>query len=55
MSLGELFPGNLGRVVLTRVALRLRMPELLRTAPTAALDPVLADKIAAAAAAVRQG
>ncbi len=41
MTLFKLFPGNTGRVELTRVALRLRRPELLRMKPTSPLDPGL--------------
>jgi hypothetical protein len=55
MTLGELFPGNVGRVVLTRVAVRLRMPALLKTPPTAVLDEELAAIVVAAAEAVKRG
>lgn len=38
MTLGELFPGRMGRVVLTRVAIRVRRPDLLKMPPSTALE-----------------
>lgn len=55
MTLGELFPGNVGRVVLTRVAVRLRMPVLLRMTPSDELPGDIASLVEEAAAAVKRG
>lgn len=54
-TLAELFPGNIGRVVLTRVAVRLRMPALLKTPTSTPLDGDLYARVVAAAEAVRRG
>jgi len=43
-TLNDLFPGRMGRVELTRIAVRLRMPQLLRTNA----DEALADDVVAA-------
>lgn len=55
MTLGELFPGKLGRVQLTRVAVRLRRPDLLKLAPATVLEPELVLKLQQAADAVKGG
>lgn len=55
MTLGELFPGKVGRVELTRVALRLRRPDLLRMKPTAQLDSATQAKLESALNQVRRG
>jgi len=55
MTLSELFPGNVGRVELTRVALRLRRPDLLRMKPNAQLDADTVNKLQSALAQVRRG
>lgn len=55
MTLTQLLPGNMGRVVLTRVALRLRRPDLLRMSCEIPLDPALLDTLLPAIDAVRRG
>jgi ABC-type polar amino acid transport system ATPase subunit len=55
VTIAELLPGNMGRVVLTRAALKLRKPELLRMDPTTPLDPELLEQLTAAVDAVRKG
>lgn len=55
MTLNTLFAGNMGRVVLTRVALRLRKPELLKMTPDQPLDAALAEILVAARDAVNRG
>lgn len=55
MTLGELFPGKLGRVQLTRVAVRLRRPDLLKLALDAELEAELLQKLQTAMAAVKEG
>jgi hypothetical protein len=45
MTIGELFPRNTGRVQLLRVALKLRMPELLKLSPTEPLPSELRIKL----------
>lgn len=55
MTLSELFPGNVGRVELTRVAVRMRRPDLLRMPPTVQLDTATAQQLQAALAQVRRG
>ncbi len=42
MTLQELFPGKMGKVELTRIAIRLRMPELLRASMDSPLEPSIA-------------
>jgi hypothetical protein len=55
MTLDSLFTGNMGRVVLTRVAVRLRKPELLKMTASAPLDPAMIDMLIAARDAVKRG
>jgi hypothetical protein len=55
MNLCELLPGNMGRVVLTRVALRLRRPDLLKMSDQVPLDAALLATLMTAIAAVRKG
>jgi hypothetical protein len=55
MTLTELLPGNMGRVVLTRVALRLRRPDLLKMPVEIQLDPDLLATLMPAIAAVKKG
>jgi len=55
MTIGSIFPGKMGRVELTRVAIRLRMPELLKKSPNEKLEPELADKLKIALTDVRKG
>jgi hypothetical protein len=55
MTLTELLPGNMGRVVLTRVALRLRRPDLLKMPVEVQLDPDLLATLMPAIAAVKKG
>ena len=55
MTLSTLFAGNMGRVVLTRVALRLRKPELLKMTADQPLDAALVDMLVAARDAVNRG
>ena len=55
MTLTELLPGNMGRVVLTRVALRLRRPDLLKMPIETPLDPALLAALLPAIDAVRKG
>jgi hypothetical protein len=43
MTMDDLFPGNIGRMKLTRVILRLKRPDLRNLPPAQALDPALAD------------
>jgi len=54
-TIGEMFPGNMGRVRLTRVALKLRMPTLLQTPPDQALDAALLTKLTLCLAEVQKG
>lgn len=55
MTLAILFKGNLGRVTLTRVALRLRRPDLLVIPTDQPLEPGLVDVLVAARDAVNRG
>lgn len=55
MTIGEIFPGNMGRVRLTRVALKLRMPALLRMPPEQSLDQELLEKLTICLAEVQKG
>lgn len=55
MTIGEIFPGNMGRVRLTRVALKLRMPALLRMAPEQSLEQELLEKLTTCLAEVQKG
>lgn len=54
-TIGELFPGNMGRVQLTRVALKMRMPALMQMAPHQPLDAVLLTKLTHCLAEVQKG
>ncbi len=55
MTLSQLFPGKMGRVDLARVAIRLRMPDLLKMTPAEVMAPELATKLTEALAAVKKG
>lgn len=55
MKLQELFPGKMGRVELTRVALRLRRADLLKMSPDQELDETTRAALEAALADVRRG
>ncbi len=55
MTISELLPGNMGRVVLTRVALRLRRPDLLKMSVAVPLDPALIAMLLPAIEAVKKG
>ena len=55
MTINALFAGNMGRVVLTRVALRLRKPELLKMTPDQPLEAALVEMLVATRDAVNRG
>ncbi|MBE2251254.1 MAG: hypothetical protein IAE78_17065 [Myxococcus sp.] len=55
MTIAELFPGNMGRVWMTRVALRLRMPELMKLVPSTTLEAELQRRLAATLDEVKRG
>lgn len=55
MTIEEIFPGNVGRLVMARVILRLRMPELARMARNATVSPTLESQLRAAIDAVKKG
>ena len=54
-TLMELFPGDMGRVRLTRVALKLRMPALLKMQPEQLLDSALLTRLTNCLAEVQRG
>ena len=54
-TIESLFPGKMGRVMLTRVAIRMRRPELLKMNKTEVLAEELADKVREALAMVKKG
>lgn len=54
-TIGDIFPGNMGRVRLTRVALKLRMPALLTTAADLSLDSSLVVRLMTCLAEVQKG
>jgi len=54
-TLNQLFPGNLGRLKLLRVMLRLGMPELRSQNPNLPLDPMLERRIRQALREVEEG
>lgn len=54
-TIAELFPGNMGRVQLTRVALKIRMPALMTMPPHEVIEPGLLQKITSALADVKKG
>ena len=54
-TIAELFPGNMGRVRLTRVALRLRMPALLQMQADQLIDAGLLTKLTVCLAEVQKG
>lgn len=55
MTINDLFPGKVGRVELTRVAVRMRRPDLLRCPPTRQLDAKTVAILQAAQLEVRRG
>ncbi|MCA9713685.1 MAG: hypothetical protein H6713_13650 [Myxococcales bacterium] len=55
MTLSELFPGNMGRVELTRVAVRLRLPTLLTMRVDEHVEPALETRLRQALVEVRRG
>ncbi|MCC6876451.1 MAG: hypothetical protein IT378_19260 [Sandaracinaceae bacterium] len=55
VTIADLFPGAMGRVWLSRVALRLRDPSLLRLPPQTVLDAAEVTRLRAALADVREG
>ncbi len=55
MTLQELFPGKMGKVELTRIAIRLRMPQLLKSPTDAPLDEALVATLQTALDTVRKG
>jgi hypothetical protein len=55
MTLDALFVGNMGRVELTRVAIRLRMPTLLKMRPGETLSPDLCAVLQQALLDIRRG
>ena len=54
-TLNQIFPGNLGRLKLLRVVLKLGMPELKHMNPNQSLDPMLERRIRQALYEVEQG
>ena len=54
-TITALFPGNMGRVRLTRVALKLRMPALLQMPADQLLDPALLAKLTSCLVEVQKG
>ena len=54
-TLDSLFPGKMGRVVLTRVAIRLRRPDLLKTPGDQQLDSATISELEAARDLVSHG
>ena len=54
-TLNHMFPGNLGRLKLFRVMLRLGMPELRGHNPNEPLDPLLERRIRQALREVEEG
>jgi len=55
MTLEDLFPGRMGRVVLTRVAIRVRRPDVLKLPSTTELDDHLVTLLTDAKAQVQKG
>lgn len=55
MMFEELFPGKMGRVELTRIAISLRMPMLMRAKPTDTIKPGLIARLIEALKQVRKG
>ena len=54
-TITDIFPGHMGRVRLTRVALKLRMPTLLQMPGDQMLDPGLLAKLTTCLAEVQKG
>lgn len=54
-TLGELFPGKMGRVELTRVAIRIRRPDLLKMPPHTILNDELTELLRATQQLVAKG
>ena len=54
-TLNDLFPGNLGRLTLLRVILRVGMPELRQIDPNKPLDPLLERRLRQAIRQVEEG
>lgn len=53
--LSALFPGKMGRVMLTRVAIRIRRPELLKLKAESELEPALLATLNQAIVDIRRG
>ncbi len=51
----DLFPGKMGKVELTRVAIRMRLPRLLKMKPNETMDDELVKRVKATLEEVRQG
>lgn len=54
-TIGDVFPGNMGRLMLTRVALRLRMPELMKLSPSHCLESALLARLQTTLVEVKKG
>lgn len=54
-TLEELFPGKMGRVKLSRIAVKLRRPDLLKMAPDAQIDNKLAASLRVALQSIDKG
>lgn len=54
-TLNSLFPGKMGRVVLTRVAIRMRRPDLLKMPGDEPIDSATASELEAARDLVSRG
>ncbi len=54
-TLDDIFPGNTGRMKRIRVALRLKMPDLMKMEGTKPLDKALAGKLEKAILEIERG
>ena len=54
-TMDDLFPGNMGRMLMIRVMLKLRMPDLKDMPRTEPLDPSLVSRLETTIAQVRLG
>ncbi len=55
MTIADLFPGNMGRVLMTRVAIRTRMPALMKMTPDEPIDEKLLAQLRIAIEQVKRG